>query len=136
MTTETESGRRPAHGYAEATALVGVGGFAGASLRYLVSSHLVSPLGTLAVNVLGSFLLGVVMYESFYLGFISEEKRYVVSTGFISSLTTYSTFGVETFSLSATPTYMIANIGANYVLGFAAVYLGRQAVLKVGGDRA
>ncbi|XGI83231.1 CrcB family protein [Halorutilales archaeon Cl-col2-1] len=117
--------------YAKASSLIGLGGFAGAGLRYVVSASLASPLGTLAVNVVGSFLLGVVMYESIHvdIDFISEESRYVVSTGFLSSLTTYSTFGVETFT-QPTVTYTVANVGANYVLGLTAVYLGREVILR------
>ncbi|MDY6775522.1 MAG: fluoride efflux transporter CrcB [Halobacteria archaeon] len=117
------------HSYLKAVVLVGVGGFAGAGLRYAVSASLASPLGTLAVNVVGSFLLGVVMYESIHIGFVSRESRYVVSTGFLSSLTTYSTFGVETFT-QPTVTYTVANFGANYVLGLTAVYLGRELILR------
>jgi CrcB protein len=120
MTTER-------HGLArvEPLALIAVGGFAGAILRYAVSGVFSGPFswGTLAVNVLGSFALGVLLYESHLIGALSAETRLVVGTGFLSSFTTYSTFAVETSQLS--PLLAAGNVGANYALGLAGVLLGR-----------
>jgi CrcB protein len=106
--------------------LIAVGGFVGAILRYAVGRALPTtfPLGTLAVNVLGSFALGVLLYEAHLVGALSAETRLVVGTGFLSSFTTYSTFAVETSRLS--PELAVANVGLNYVLGFTAVVLGRS----------
>lgn len=110
----------------EPLALVGVGGFAGAALRHAVAATLPGgfPWGTLAVNVLGSFALGVLLYEARLVGALSADTRLVLGTGFLSSFTTYSTFAVQTAALS--PPVAAANVGANYALGAAAVVAGRH----------
>ncbi|USZ69378.1 CrcB family protein [Halorussus salilacus] len=109
-------------------ALVAVGGFAGAALRYAVSVALPGgfPWGTLAVNVAGSFALGVLFYEARLVGRLGPRMRLLLGTGFLSSFTTYSAFAVETAALS--PGLAVANVGANYALGFAAVLAGRAVV--------
>ena len=108
--------------------LVAVGGFAGAVLRHAVTIALSVnfPWGTLAVNVAGSFALGVLVYEARLTGRLGPRTRLLVGTGFLSSFTTYSAFAVETAALS--PSLAVANVGANYVLGFAAVLVGRAVV--------
>jgi CrcB protein len=108
--------------------LVAVGGFAGAVLRHAVAVALPGgfPWGTLAVNVAGSFALGVLLFEAKLAGRLSSETRLVLGTGFLSSFTTYSTFALQTASLS--PELAVANVGANYALGFLAVVAGRSTV--------
>src|SRR6056297_1161057 len=81
------------------------------------------PWGTLAANVLGSFALGVLLYEAHLAGVLSAETRLVIGTGFLSSFTTYSTFAVETAGL--VPELAVANVVLNYVLGFTAILGGR-----------
>ena len=118
----------------EALLLVAVGGFAGATLRHAVAVALSAtallpdafPWGTLAVNVAGSLALGFLLYEARVAGQLSPQTRLVFGTGFLSSFTTYSTFAAQTTALS--PTLAVANVGANYALGFAAVLAGRFAV--------
>lgn len=108
--------------------LVAAGGFAGAVLRHAVTVTLpTAVLGTLAVNVLGSFALGALLYEARLSGVLSAETRLVLGTGFLSSFTTYSTFAAQTLSLS--PTTAVANVAGNYLLGFLGVILG-QAVAR------
>ncbi len=109
-------------------ALVAVGGFSGAIARHGVSAALPAafPWGTLLVNVVGCFLLGVVVYSIETRDAISDRLRLVVSTGFISSFTTYSTFAGETVALD--PTLAAANVAGNYALGFAAVLLARAVI--------
>ncbi|WP_458207197.1 fluoride efflux transporter CrcB [Haladaptatus sp. NG-SE-30] len=108
--------------------LIAVGGFAGAALRHVTSAALPGsfPWGTLAVNVAGSFALGVLLYEAHLADLLAPETRLVVGTGFLSSFTTYSTFAVQTASLS--PTFAAVNVVANYALGILAVLLGRRVV--------
>lgn len=111
---------------AEPLVLIAIGGFLGAVLRYAVALALpatVLPWGTLAANVLGSFALGVLLYEAHLAGVLSAETRLVVGTGFLSSFTTYSTFASETATLA--PPLAALNVGLNYALGFAAVVCGR-----------
>lgn len=113
----------------ESFALIALGGFAGANVRYVVDGVLPSLPATLAVNVAGSALLGFVLYEEAYVGAFSRQLRFALGTGFLSSLTTYSTFAVQTAGTS--PALAAANVGANYVLGFAGVALGRWVALAV-----
>jgi len=113
----------------ESLALVAIGGFAGSNLRYFTSLVLPGLPGTLAVNALGSFALGFVLYETMYSGVLASETRAVVSTGFLSSLTTYSTFAVQT--AHSPPLLLVGNILANYALGFAGVVAGRALALRV-----
>ena len=112
---------------------VAVGGFAGAVARHGVAVALPGgfPWGTLAANVAGSFALGALLYEARLLGRFGERTRLLVGTGFLSSFTTYSTFALQTAALS--PAMAVANVAANYALGFAAVLAGRTAVRRASG---
>jgi CrcB protein len=103
-----------------APALVALGGFLGATARYAVGTVIVGAAGTLLVNVAGSFLLALLV------GVVrSPRLRVLLSTGLLSSFTTYSTFAVETVSLG--PAWGLANVGASYVLGFSAALVGLVA---------
>jgi len=88
----------------EALLLIGAGGFIGAILRYLVGGWVQNgfstfPVGTLAVNFIGSFLLGLIMYASEYRGIFPEETRIFLTIGILGAFTTMSTFSYETFKL-------------------------------------
>jgi len=109
-------------------ALVALGGFAGATSRHAVAVALppAFPWGTLAVNAVGAFLLGSVVYGVKQRGAISDRVRLAVSTGFVSSFTTYSTFAAETIALE--PTLAAVNVAGNYALGFSAVFFARAVV--------
>jgi len=94
MTTEDHAVAR-----AEPLALVAVGGFAGAISRYAVAGVLPGsfPWGTLAVNVLGSFALGVVVSAP-----VDGTVALIVGTGFCGAFTTFSSFAFETVRLFET----------------------------------
>jgi len=113
----------------ETYALVAIGGFAGANARYVVDLALGGAPATLAANVVGSALLGFLLYEEAYLGVFTGPMRTAVGTGFLSSLTTYSTFAVQT--LQAAPLAAAGNVAANYALGIAGVLAGRRLALAV-----
>ncbi|PSP94480.1 chromosome condensation protein CrcB [Halobacteriales archaeon QH_8_68_33] len=110
-------------------ALVAIGGFAGSNLRYFVDLLVGGLAATLLVNVVGSFALGVVVYGALRLGRLAPGTRAVLATGFLSSLTTYSTFAVQT--VQSSPTVLVGNVLANYALGFAGVLAGRTLVAAV-----
>ncbi|MBX7147573.1 fluoride efflux transporter CrcB [bacterium] len=84
--------------------LVGMGGFLGAVARY--STGLIIPrflpdnfpYSTLIVNVLGSFLIGMLMV-SFGKGSLSEGGRLFLGVGIMGGLTTFSSFSYETIDL-------------------------------------
>ncbi len=109
----------------EPVLLVGIGGFAGANLRYAVD--LVAPgvvVGTFLVNVLGSFALGVLVYDSLNSPAIAENSRLVFGTGFLSSFTTYSTFVLDTILVE--PLIAAGYVIGSYIVGFLAVMAGRM----------
>lgn len=84
---------------------IGSGGFIGAVLRaYLngVISHRVPhelPFGTLGVNLIGSFIMGVLVAYFMYSTLFSVHVKSFLSTGILGALTTYSTFAIESFLL-------------------------------------
>ena len=109
-------------------AAVASGGFIGAMLRYLTDAALVLPLaGTLAVNTVGCFFLGIFMYESMYLGRFPRLARQFCAVGIIGSFTTFSALTVQSFA--AGPVAGAANLAVTLVLGLAAVWCGRYVVL-------
>lgn len=85
--------------------LVGVAGALGAPLRYVVDTLMSErvegafPLGTLAVNVSGSFVLGLIAGLALYHG-LSRPPKLVLGTGLLGAYTTFSTFSFETLQLA------------------------------------
>ena len=84
---------------------IGSGGFIGAILRaYLngIISHKVPhalPFGTLGINLIGSFIMGVLVAYFMHSTFFSIHVKSFLSTGILGALTTYSTFAIESFLL-------------------------------------
>jgi CrcB protein len=99
--------------------LVCLGGALGSGARYLVASWALAafgpdfPRGTLIVNVLGSFLLAVVMTLSVTTEWISPEVRLLLGAGVMGGFTTYSSFNWETIALVQQGSWGIAaaNVG-------------------------
>jgi len=112
--------------------LIGVGGFLGAIGRFYVSKGTMAligskiPYGTLAVNVIGSFLLGLVFVLSVEKLVISDNMRMLIAVGFLGAFTTFSTFSVETLYLIEDGAYASAfiYIASNLVLSLVAAFLG------------
>ena len=106
--------------------LVGIAALVGAPMRLLVDRYVAHfsgrPLmwGTLAVNVVGSFVLGLVTAGG------SSGTRTVIGIGFAGSFTTFSTFAFETLHLFETGQRRLAwtNVVLSLSLGLAAVALG------------
>jgi fluoride exporter len=115
--------------------IVGVGGFIGSILRYWISGlahrwiHDTFPVGTLLVNLIGCVAIGAFWGLVEYGEWFKPETRLFVVTGILGGFTTFSAFGFETFALLRDRQYLAAgaNIGANVVLGIAAVILGWMA---------
>ncbi len=119
-------------------AFIAVGGAIGAVLRFLVSSGVHSfmsrdfPYGTLTVNVVGSFLMGisyVLLIERLNL---SPEWRAFIIVGLLGAFTTFSTFSIETLLLieSSELFKALMNIILSVVLcimgSWIGIILGRQ----------
>jgi CrcB protein len=113
--------------------LVGLGGFLGANARFLAARWVDGladtrfPLGTLVINVSGSFLLGA-------LGAVLGQKvfrnadaiRLALGIGFLGAYTTFSTFEFETHALLEDGSWLVAaaNVAASVFVGLVAVRLG------------
>ena len=85
--------------------LVALGGAIGSALRYLVAILAVAwlgpgfPWGTLAVNLVGSFAIGLVQQLALEGLVLGEDARLLLTTGVLGGLTTYSAFSYETVRL-------------------------------------
>ena len=112
--------------------LILAGGGAGSLVRYLVGSAVMTrfvtrfPLGTLVVNVTGSFLIGLLMTlltERFQ---PHPNWRLVLVVGFLGGYTTFSSFEWETYAAVREGGFWIglANVVGSVSLGYVAVWLG------------
>lgn len=117
-------------------AYVGIGGFIGACLRYIVSTNAPKlfetqiPYGTLIVNVIGGILMGLIMELSMTTNSISDNLRLFLTTGIMGGLTTFSTFSYETVTFFSNGSYMIGflNTCLNLFLSFAGVAVGKAII--------
>ena len=118
---------------------VGVGGFFGAIARFLIASAVqklsgsLFPIGTLSVNIIGSFLIGFL-----YLYFsqtINPLAKAMLITGFLGALTTFSTFSLETVLLLQDGLYFKAllNIMLNVTLTISSTILAIMIFKKLYG---
>ncbi|CAM3558238.1 fluoride efflux transporter CrcB [Arcobacter aquimarinus] len=113
---------------------IGLGGFLGSIARaYAVHFSnkylpLEFPLGILLVNLIGSFIIGILFaYFSHYT--VSTNMKAFLTTGFLGALTTYSTFAIETYLLFGTSLYLaITNIFFNLVGTIVAAGSGYKLV--------
>ncbi len=118
---------------------IGLGGFIGALLRFLLSGIMQSkvnvfPLGTLGVNFIGSFFMGFIMYSSEFGGLFSEDARVFLTMGLLGSFTTMSTFSYETFKLLEQNELLLVsiNVVGTVLLTIFAIYLGKITALNLG----
>jgi CrcB protein len=112
--------------------MVLVGGGTGALARYLAGSAIMSriggrfPLGTLLINVSGSFFIGLLM-TLFTERFQPHPNwRLLLVVGFLGGYTTFSSFEWETYSAVREGGRWVGfvNVAASVILGYAAVWLG------------
>lgn len=113
---------------------IGLGGFIGAVLRYLVSGwvqdrsgSIAFPYGTLSVNLLGCFLIGLLTFLVETRSFFTVETRSFLLIGLLGSFTTFSTFGNETLVLLRGGRLEMAALytGTHLLAGIAMVWMGR-----------
>lgn len=110
---------------------VGMGGFLGALGRYWISGLAQRlgerfPYGTLSVNLIGSFLLG--LFATLFLEkiIVNQDIRLFLLVGLLGAFTTYSTFSLETFNLMRSGEWMFSglNIFANVLGTLIAIWAG------------
>lgn len=111
--------------------LIGLGGSLGAAARYLLSYFINNkrisknfPVGTWAINITGSFLLGFLanLHQS---GGISDGVWLFTGVGFCGAYTTFSTFGYEVITFIQQNKKMLAGI---YVLTSVCLSIGTAAI--------
>lgn len=108
------------------------GGALGAVMRYLVSTgvhHILGrgfPYGTLAVNVVGSFLMGLLFIFMIERSNLDSEWRAFILVGFLGAFTTFSTFSMETLNLveDGAIARAFANIFISVITCLLATWLG------------
>lgn len=115
--------------------LVGAGGFFGSVARYLlgqmVQGNIMSsfPFGTMTVNILGCFIIGII-YALSTRGLASPELRVLLATGFCGGFTTFSSFAYENMTLLQDGQFLYATLyaGISFFVGLIAAYLGVLAI--------
>lgn len=111
--------------------LVSAGAAIGGALRYGISTYIqknisvIFPYGTLVVNIVGSFLLGMIMFYLNEKELIGNEFRLFLTVGFCGGFTTFSTFSYETLNLFRDSEFGLAiyNVLLNVVLCLLGIYL-------------
>lgn len=111
--------------------LIGTGGFAGSVFRYLLTRYITIlwpvsfPAGTFIVNIVGCFLIDLIMGLSFQ-STVSTQARLLLATGFCGGFTTFSTYSLEIFELmqrgeaGVSLLYLLASI----IVGLLFVWFG------------
>lgn len=118
---------------------VALGGATGAVLRTFIAQTAVSilgkgfPYGTLIVNVLGSFLMGI-LFALLDSNMISDAPwRQLIGLGFLGALTTFSTFSMDSLLLLQKGEWLKAslNVSLNVTVCICVAYLGMRLVFRL-----
>lgn len=128
----------PADWTGRAVLLVGVGAALGGILRYFAGVYLSRddwPWGTIVVNLLGSFLVAIIMFGAVSRGYFGPDARIFLVTGILGGFTTMSSFAYETaaFVDDAEILRAITYAGLTFFGSLAMVFLGRFAVQSIPG---
>jgi CrcB protein len=118
-----------------------LGGAAGTAARFLLGVSVQAafgptfPVGTLTVNLVGSFLVSMFMYLGVDKGLISTQTRVVLCTGVLGGFTTYSSFNFETMRLAQAGSLGLAflNVGLTVFGCLVAGALGLLTGRVIGG---
>jgi CrcB protein len=112
--------------------IVGFGSFIGGGSRYLAQQCIARqipvpfPYGTLLVNILGCFLIGILYSLGQKANVLSAEAKIFLATGFCGGFTTFSTFSLDCYGLlkDGQHLYVLTYVGLSVFIGFLATYLG------------
>ena len=112
--------------------LIGSGGFLGSVGRYYLSklnlaiNFLSIPVGTLLINIAGSFLIGILMGISEKSTLLTSDSRLFLMVGLCGGFTTFSSFTMENLTLMHNGQYLsvLLYAGSSLLLGFLAVFFG------------
>ena len=112
--------------------IIGVGGFLGANVRYIVGNWAAQkwggsfPFGTLLINVTGSFILGAFIAVITDRLALDPRWRLFFAVGFLGAYTTFSTYTFETIQLVLAGSWWpaVLNLLASNALGLGAALLG------------
>jgi len=120
--------------------ILGLGGFFGAISRYMLSEYVQNlfkqtafPYGTLAVNILGCFVLGVLTHAAGAKGLLDAQTRLFLMVGFVGAFTTFSTFSLESANLfqSGQNAAGLLNILSSNLLGLVFVFIGQSVASQL-----
>jgi fluoride exporter len=118
--------------------IVGLGGFIGTVLRFLVQrafqfpENYSFPWATFLINILGSFAIGIVYGLSEKSDLLSSEWRLFLTVGLCGGFTTFSTFSNDALILVQAKEWIRVSLyaGLSLFLGLGAAYLGRIIIMK------
>ena len=110
---------------------IGIGSFIGGVLRYLISEFVQTryltnfPIGTLTVNIIGCFIIGIV-FELADKGNLTQEWRLFLATGLLGGFTTFSAFSIETIGMLRDGQFWsaAAYIILSVILGLFVAFIG------------
>lgn len=112
---------------------VGVGGFIGSVLRYLLTgwvyrffNYPIFPFGVMVVNIIGCFAIGFLSGLAETREVFSPEVRIFLFLGVLGGFTTFSSFGYDTFNLLRDGAFLMAliNVMVQVVVGLLGVWMG------------
>ena len=112
--------------------MIGIGSCVGGISRYLLQQSVQKqypysiPLGTLSVNIIGCFIIGVIYGIASKGNLLSPEMRLLLATGFCGGFTTFSSFAYENVSmvLDGEFFYPVLYVLISVIIGFGAVHAG------------
>jgi len=114
---------------------IGIGSFIGGVIRYMLSlviqakTMTVFPFGTLAVNLIGCLMIGLI-FGIADKGSMSTEWKLFLATGVLGGFTTFSAFSLETFNMIRLGHHLYAGIyvTSSFVIGLVATIIGVAVV--------
>lgn len=113
--------------------IAGAGGFLGTIMRYLLNNLIYKlfnaplfPYGTMTINILGCFIIGLIASLAESRIDLTPEMRIFIQIGILGGFTTFSTFGYETLALLRDGEFLLGliNVLVQVVVGLFAVWLG------------